>query len=44
MADANPMRLRLLAAEAVAREAGALVRKRFLASAFTVAFKGRGTT
>jgi len=40
MKDADPMQLRLLAAEAVAREAGALARRRFLDSSFKVAFKG----
>jgi myo-inositol-1(or 4)-monophosphatase len=40
MPDADPKRMRLLAAEAVAREAGALARRRFLDSSFKVAFKG----
>jgi myo-inositol-1(or 4)-monophosphatase len=40
MRDADPMQLRLLAAQAVAREAGALARRRFLDSSFTVEFKG----
>jgi myo-inositol-1(or 4)-monophosphatase len=40
MKDADPMQLRLLAAEAVAREAGALARRRFFDSTFKVGFKG----
>ncbi len=40
MKDADPMQLRLLAAEAVAREAGALARRRFSNSSFKVGFKG----
>jgi myo-inositol-1(or 4)-monophosphatase len=36
----TPNEMRLLAAEAVAREAGALVRRRFLDKSFTVGFKG----
>jgi myo-inositol-1(or 4)-monophosphatase len=40
MKDADPMQLRLLAAQAVAREAGALARRRFFDSSFKVAFKG----
>lgn len=40
MKDANSMCLRQLAAEAVAREAGALVRHRFLDASFKVSFKG----
>ncbi len=40
MKSANPMQLRLLAAQAVAREAGARVRRRFRESSFTVGFKG----
>ena len=40
MKSANPMQLRLLAAQAVAREAGALVRRRFRESSFKVGFKG----
>ncbi len=40
MPDAVPMRMRLLAAEAVAREAGAMARRRFLDSSFQVGFKG----
>ncbi len=39
--QAASMEMRLLAAEAVAREAGALARRRFLDRSFTVAFKGR---
>src|SRR5271165_1456359 len=39
MPDAVPMRMRLLAAEAVAREAGAMARRRFLDSSFQVGFK-----
>ena len=34
------MDMRLLAAQAVAREAGALARRRFLDQSFTVGFKG----
>jgi myo-inositol-1(or 4)-monophosphatase len=40
MKEADPMQLRLLAAEAVAREAGALARRRFFDSSFKVGFKG----
>ena len=40
MNDADPMQMRLLAAEAVAREAGTLARRRFLDSSFKVGFKG----
>lgn len=40
MKDADPMQLRLLAAEAVAREAGALARRRFADASFSVKFKG----
>jgi myo-inositol-1(or 4)-monophosphatase len=40
MKDADPMQLRLLAARAVAREAGALARRRFAESSFSVGFKG----
>ena len=40
MKSANPMQLRLLAAQAVAREAGAFVRRRFQESSFEVGFKG----
>ncbi len=40
MKDADPMQLRLLAAEAVAREAGALDRRRFADASFSVKFKG----
>jgi myo-inositol-1(or 4)-monophosphatase len=40
MKDFDPMRLRMLAAEAVAREAGALARRRFLDSSFKITFKG----
>ena len=40
MKDADPMQLRQLAAEAVAREAGALARRRFLDASFKVGFKG----
>jgi myo-inositol-1(or 4)-monophosphatase len=40
MKDADPMQLRQLAAEAVAREAGALARRRFLDASFKVRFKG----
>ena len=40
MKDADPMQMRLLAAEAVAREAGTLARRRFLDSSFKVGFKG----
>ena len=40
MADADPMQMRLLAAQAVAREAGALARRRFHDSSFKVGFKG----
>ena len=40
MKDAHFMPLRQLAAEAVAREAGALARRRFLDASFNVRFKG----
>jgi myo-inositol-1(or 4)-monophosphatase len=40
MRDADPMHLRWLSAQAVAREAGALARRRFLDSSFSVGFKG----
>jgi myo-inositol-1(or 4)-monophosphatase len=40
MEDAESMHLRQLAAEAVAREAGALARRRFLDASFKVRFKG----
>lgn len=40
MADADWSELRLFAAQAVAREAGAIARTRFLGSSFTVGFKG----
>jgi myo-inositol-1(or 4)-monophosphatase len=40
MKDADPTQMRLLAAEAVAREAGALARRRFLDASFKVRFKG----
>jgi len=40
MTDADPMQMRLLAAEAVAREAGAIARRRFVDSSFKVGFKG----
>ncbi len=40
MRDADPMQLRLLAAQAVAREAGALARRRFFDASFEVGFKG----
>jgi myo-inositol-1(or 4)-monophosphatase len=40
MKDPDSMRLRQLAAEAVAREAGALARRRFLDASFNVGFKG----
>jgi myo-inositol-1(or 4)-monophosphatase len=40
MKDGDPMQLRLLAAEAVAREAAALARRRFFDSSFKVGFKG----
>ena len=40
MQDADPMHLRWLAAQAVAREAGALARKRFEDASFHVGFKG----
>jgi myo-inositol-1(or 4)-monophosphatase len=40
MRDADPMQMRLLAAEAIAREAGALARRRFLDVSFKVRFKG----
>ena len=34
------MDMRLLAAQAVAREAGAMARRRFLDQSFTIGFKG----
>ncbi len=40
MRDADPMQLRRLAAEAVAREAGALARRRFFDASFKIGFKG----
>src|ERR1700687_5568269 len=40
MPDADPMPMRLLAAQAIAREAGALARRRFIDSSFKVGFKG----
>jgi myo-inositol-1(or 4)-monophosphatase len=40
MPDADPMSMRLLAAQAIAREAGALARRRFIDSSFKVGFKG----
>ncbi len=40
MAVADPIEMRLLAAQAIAREAGAIARWRFLNSSFKVAFKG----
>ena len=40
MAVADPIEMRLLAAQAIAREAGAIARRRFLNSSFKVAFKG----
>ena len=40
MSDPNDMTTRLLAASAIAREAGALVRRRFQNSSYTVGFKG----
>ena len=40
MTAPDPMRLRLLAAQAVAREAGALARRRFADRSFNVGFKG----
>ena len=40
MTEADPMQMRLLAAEAAAREAGALARRRFVDSSFKVGFKG----
>jgi myo-inositol-1(or 4)-monophosphatase len=40
LTEAESMHLRLLAAQAVAREAGALARRRFLDSSFKVGFKG----
>src|SRR5947209_923003 len=40
MREADPMQIRQLAAEAVAREAGALARRRFLDASFKVRFKG----
>ena len=36
----DPMHLRMLAAEAIAREAGALARRRFFDSSFRIQFKG----
>jgi myo-inositol-1(or 4)-monophosphatase len=40
MPDADPMSMRLLAAQAIAREAGAIARRRFIDSSFKVGFKG----
>src|SRR5437660_6294496 len=40
MTEAHSMQRRLLAAQAVAREAGVLARRRFLDSSFTISFKG----
>ncbi len=40
MSDADPIETRLLAAAAIAREAGVLARRRFLDSSFTISFKG----
>jgi myo-inositol-1(or 4)-monophosphatase len=40
MKEADPMQMRLFAAEAAAREAGTLARRRFLDSSFEVRFKG----
>jgi len=40
MKEAGPMQIRQLAAEAVAREAGTLARRRFLDASFKVRFKG----
>jgi myo-inositol-1(or 4)-monophosphatase len=40
MADADLNETRLLAAKAIAREAGVLARRRFVDSSFTVSFKG----
>ncbi|HZZ63573.1 MAG TPA: inositol monophosphatase family protein [Roseiarcus sp.] len=40
MKDADPMQMRLLAAEAIAREAGTAARRRFLDASFNVRFKG----
>jgi len=40
MREADPTQMRLLAAEAIAREAGTLARRRFLDSSFHVRFKG----
>ena len=40
MTDVNPMQIRLFVAEALAREAGALARKRFSESSFKVGLKG----
>jgi myo-inositol-1(or 4)-monophosphatase len=40
LTDANPMQIRLLAAQAIAREAGRLARQRFLDASFSVKFKG----
>ena len=44
MKDADPMQMRLLAAQAIAREAGTLARRRFLDSSFKVGFKGHRIT
>ncbi len=40
MTEADPMQMRLLAAKAIAREAGTLARRRFLDASFKVRFKG----
>jgi myo-inositol-1(or 4)-monophosphatase len=40
MPDADPMSMRLLAAQAIAREAGVFARRRFLDTSFKVSFKG----
>jgi myo-inositol-1(or 4)-monophosphatase len=40
LAVADPMQMRLLAAQAIAREAGVMARRRFLNSSFSVGFKG----
>jgi myo-inositol-1(or 4)-monophosphatase len=40
LTDHDPMLMRLLAAQAVAREAGALARRRFVDASFKVGFKG----
>ena len=40
MEEADPMQMRLLAAKAIAREAGTLARRRFLDASFKVGFKG----